>query len=531
MSTTFDNVANFAISALATGVNNSTTSWQLADVSAFPSPATRNYRLVIYNATDYAAPHLDPDREVAIATALAGSTFTVIRGQEGTAAVAHNTSGKTYMVYMTPTAGLFQQIMTAINGVENDLANITQDDVPDGTNFKQYSSSDKTKLAGIEAGADVTDAGNVGSSIHGATAKTSIVDADTLAMVDSEASNVLKKITWANFKAAVATYLAPLTQTLTNKTIDGSNNTITNVSLTTAITGTLPVANGGTGNASNTAYAVVCGGTTGTGALQSVSGVGTAGQVLTSNGASALPTWQTPPSSGSLPYTLLGSPTMRTPTFTDNIKYIPICASGVTFTVYNGTAANNTTRRYIGTALQSLVATSLWASITANGLEGIVVHNGYIYIHVINSTTERRIYRADITTDISNTANWTQLTLSGSNFAAANTLTMIGYGNGAFWFADNTNSVYMHATLSGTTLTQQGTVTVTGANYNNGSMVTSQGIAASFSAAPATRLANFSGTLTSGAVLEYGGSNTEWVAIQDVLYAQVSNGFVRQDFP
>jgi hypothetical protein len=36
-------------------------------------------------------------------------------------------------------------------------------------------------------------------------------------------------------------------QTLTNKTINASNNTITNVSLTTGVTGTLPVANGGTG--------------------------------------------------------------------------------------------------------------------------------------------------------------------------------------------------------------------------------------------------------------------------------------------
>jgi hypothetical protein len=35
--------------------------------------------------------------------------------------------------------------------------------------------------------------------------------------------------------------------TLTNKTINGTNNTITNVSLTTAVSGTLPVANGGTG--------------------------------------------------------------------------------------------------------------------------------------------------------------------------------------------------------------------------------------------------------------------------------------------
>lgn len=37
------------------------------------------------------------------------------------------------------------------------------------------------------------------------------------------------------------------TQTLTNKTISGSSNTITNVSLTSGVTGTLPIANGGSG--------------------------------------------------------------------------------------------------------------------------------------------------------------------------------------------------------------------------------------------------------------------------------------------
>jgi hypothetical protein len=38
------------------------------------------------------------------------------------------------------------------------------------------------------------------------------------------------------------------TVAITNKTISGSNNTITNVSLTSGVTGTLPVANGGTGS-------------------------------------------------------------------------------------------------------------------------------------------------------------------------------------------------------------------------------------------------------------------------------------------
>jgi GDSL-like lipase/acylhydrolase family protein len=56
---------------------------------------------------------------------------------------------------------------------------------------------------------------------------------------------------------------------------------------------TLAVANGGTGNTSLTAYALLAGGTTSTGAMQQVSGTGSSGQALLSNGASALPTWQT----------------------------------------------------------------------------------------------------------------------------------------------------------------------------------------------------------------------------------------------
>lgn len=64
--------------------------------------------------------------------------------------------------------------------------------------------------------------------------------------------------------------------------------------------GTTVVAGGGTGNTTFTAYSVICAGTTATGAFQNVSGVGSSGQVLTSNGAAALPTWQ---ATGSLSWT------------------------------------------------------------------------------------------------------------------------------------------------------------------------------------------------------------------------------------
>ena len=62
--------------------------------------------------------------------------------------------------------------------------------------------------------------------------------------------------------------------------------------------GTAVVAGGGTGATSLTAYAVLCGGTTSTSAVQPIASVGTATHVLTSNGPGALPTFQAPAAGG-----------------------------------------------------------------------------------------------------------------------------------------------------------------------------------------------------------------------------------------
>lgn len=71
-----------------------------------------------------------------------------------------------------------------------------------------------------------------------------------------------------------------------------SNGSSSDPSFSTAV-----VEGGGTGSTSFTAYSVICGGTTSTGALQNVVGVGSSGEVLTSAGAGALPTWS-PSASG-----------------------------------------------------------------------------------------------------------------------------------------------------------------------------------------------------------------------------------------
>lgn len=84
-------------------------------------------------------------------------------------------------------------------------------------------------------------------------------------------------------------------QTITNKTINGANNTITNVSLTTGVMGALPLVNGGTGTAAasaNAAFNALSPLTT-KGDVQTYStvnarlGVGANGTVLTADSAEA----------------------------------------------------------------------------------------------------------------------------------------------------------------------------------------------------------------------------------------------------
>lgn len=66
-----------------------------------------------------------------------------------------------------------------------------------------------------------------------------------------------------------------------------SQGAASNPAYTTAV-----VAGGGTGINTANSYSVICAGVTATSAFQPLASLGTAGQVLTSNGAGALPSWQ-----------------------------------------------------------------------------------------------------------------------------------------------------------------------------------------------------------------------------------------------
>jgi hypothetical protein len=70
----------------------------------------------------------------------------------------------------------------------------------------------------------------------------------------------------------------------------------------------MTVAHGGTGLSSLNPYSLLTGGTTSIGNLQQVSGTGSAGQILTSNGTGAMPTWQDPAGAGGLGWGFAGNP-------------------------------------------------------------------------------------------------------------------------------------------------------------------------------------------------------------------------------
>lgn len=89
--------------------------------------------------------------------------------------------------------------------------------------------TERFRVYNTSAWEDAVNLENVGPVLHSAVDKVTPADADTFSLIDSAASNVLKKITWANLKTAIASYIASVTQTFTNKTINASDNTITNL--------------------------------------------------------------------------------------------------------------------------------------------------------------------------------------------------------------------------------------------------------------------------------------------------------------
>lgn len=120
---------------------------------------------------------------------------------------AHATNGT---LFVRPTIGTVAKVaMTVPTGLQISGSPVTNNGtlaVSYASGYQGYTTTEASKLSGIEAGADVTDATNIATAIDGATAKTTPVDADTVPLIDSAASSVLKKLSWANIKATLKSY-------------------------------------------------------------------------------------------------------------------------------------------------------------------------------------------------------------------------------------------------------------------------------------------------------------------------------------
>lgn len=202
----------------------------------------------------------------------------------------------------------------------------------------------------------------------------------------------------------------------------------------------LIVGEGGTGLTSTTAYAVICGGTSSTGALQSISSVGTSGQVLTSNGASALPTFQASGSTGNL--VLLSSQTASSDA---ELEFTSLITSS--YTTYFLTFSQVTTDSD-GVILMEVSDDNGGTYITSGYQSGI---NAVEY----NSTTlsnDNTTSYAFITVNLESTSAvggagyaWMYNVGSGTPFlvtGAGSGVHLTGGGNFRFWniFANNTNT-------------------------------------------------------------------------------------------
>jgi hypothetical protein len=171
----------------------------------------------------------------------------------------------------------------------------------DWTTFNNKGSGTVTSVAAITLG-------TAGTDLSSTVATGTTTPVITLNVPTASASNrgALSSADWTTFNnkgSGTVTSVAG-TGTVNGITLTGTvtttgsltlGGTLSNVSLTTQVTGTLPVANGGTGAATLTANNVLLG--NGTSALQAIA-PGTSGNILTSNGT----TWaSTAPAAPAVP--------------------------------------------------------------------------------------------------------------------------------------------------------------------------------------------------------------------------------------
>lgn len=222
--------ANNAESTLSAGISAVALSLtlQAGHGARFPALSGSDY----FYATLYkVTASVENTREVVKVTARVGDVLTIVRAQEGTTAAVFATDD---YIQLRATAATFSGMEQSVNkdasagyvgltlfkhNCRNAANTITSFLTNAATVARTWTFPDKdgtvamlSDITGTNSGTNTGDATATthGALIAGATAKTTPVDADYLGLMDSAASNVMKKVSWAAVKATLKTYFDTL---------------------------------------------------------------------------------------------------------------------------------------------------------------------------------------------------------------------------------------------------------------------------------------------------------------------------------
>lgn len=198
---------NNAFSTLAGALTNVATSLtvQTGHGDRFPVVTAPNHTILTLEDAS-------GNREIVKVTARAGASdsMTIVRAQEGTTARAWAAGDS---VELRMTAAEVQTLFDHVDDTSGAHAASAISNTPSG-NLSAITVQGALNELQIELDGKEL-------SINAATAKTTPVDADTIGLIDSAASNALKKVTWANIKATLKTYfdgIYPAISSLTGHT-------------------------------------------------------------------------------------------------------------------------------------------------------------------------------------------------------------------------------------------------------------------------------------------------------------------------
>lgn len=391
-------------------------------------------------------------------------------------------ANETYSAAVVPGAAAFYQ------RIQEDGVNLTQRGIFNfNTYFTVTDAASKTNItldiAAIEPALDLA---NLSGFIDLSTQVTGLLSSTNIDITNLESTLDLGNISGSLDLTTQVTGVLPVpnggtgASTLTGVLHGNGTSAVTGIPLTTdgailigdgsgapttldafsSATGTLKVDNGGTGRASHTAYAVICGGTTSTGAQQSVASVGTAGQALVSNGPGALPTFQNLTSLGVFQQT----------TQLGNLTILDSCSENDGSAIYvTALRLNGGTQRYVlkftrdtNTGMYVLTSqTTTTPTFSLGDPSGMALLGNFVYIFYDtggNVLCER----------ITKSSIGTQTAMTVPVIAAPSSSNYCAWSDGtALYLVVNNGPTVYRFTVSGTTLTQTTTGTPAASLSNN----------------------------------------------------------------